>query len=168
MIKCKPLRSVKQTAFMMITFVVLALCTGALSVYGTELGIPVVIGRIAFGIVMIAALYYMIKYSLMEIEYELSADTLTIIKTVGRRRTVMGALDLSMTVALISKAEYKENKQKYGRINHYFNYRQNPFGDGMIYIFEFSGNKALLKFEPNEPFTAKLREAIDNCKKDSK
>jgi len=167
MIKCKPLRSVKQTAFMMITFVVLALATGFLSVFGPELGLPAAVGRIPFGIVLAVALYYMIRYSLADMEYELSADTLTIVKTVGRRRIVMGALDLSMTVALVSKAEYKENKQKYGKINHYFNYRQNPFGDGMIYIFEFGGNKALLKFEPNEPFTAKLREAIDNCKKDS-
>lgn len=167
MIKCKPLRSVKQTALMMLTFILLALGTGALSVYAPDLGLPAAVGRIPFGIILAVALYYMIRYSLADMEYELSADTLSIVKTVGRKRTVMGALDLSMTTALITKAEYKANKQKYGKISHYFNYRQNPFGDGMVYIFEFSGTVAMLKFEPNEPFTAKLREAIENCKKDS-
>ncbi len=167
MIKCKPLRSVKQTALMMITFILLALGTGVLSVFGTDWGLPAVVGRLPFGIVLAVALYYMIRYSLADMEYELSADTLSIIKTVGRRRTIMGALDLSMTVALVTKEEYKKNKQKYGKINHYFNYRQNPFGDGMVYIFEFNGNRAMLKFEPNAPFAAKLQEAIDNCKKNN-
>lgn len=167
MIKCKPLRSGKQTAAMILTFAVLALVTGALATYGAYIGIPVITGRVSFGIVLAAALYYMIKYTLADIEYELTADTLSIIKTVGRKRTVMGALDLSKTVALVSKEEFKKDKRKYGRITRNFNYRQNPFGDGMIYVFSFSEENYSIDFEPNEPFTKALEAAIERNKKDN-
>ena len=164
MIKCKPVRSGKQTAVLMISFAVLAVATGILSAYHVELGIPAIVGRIGFGIVISVALYYMIKYTLADYEYELTADTLSIVKTVGRKRTVMGALDLSMSVALISKEEFKKDKKKYGTIDRNFNYRQNPFGNGMIYIFEFSDKLYSVDFEPNEPFVNALYAAIDNCK----
>ncbi len=166
MIKCKPLRSGKQTAVMIITFAVLALVTGALATYGLNLGIPLIVGRLSFGVVLAVALYYMIKYTLADIEYELSADTLSIIKTVGRRRTVMGALDLTMSVDLVEKSEFKKSKEKYGRITRNFNYRQNPFGGGMIYIFTFSDAVYSIDFEPNEPFAKALKEAIDRNKKE--
>lgn len=164
MIKCKPVRSGKQTAVLMISFAVLAVATGILSAYHVELGIPAIVGRIGFGIVISVALYYMIKYTLADYEYELTADTLSIVKTVGRKRTVMGALDLSMSVALISKEEFKKDKKKHGTIDRNFNYRQNPFGNGMIYIFEFSDKLYSVDFEPNEPFVNALYAAIDNCK----
>ena len=165
MIKCKPIRNGKQTALLMLVFALLAIATGILSVYSVEIGIPAVVGRIGFGVVLSVALYYMIKYTLADYEYELTADTLSIIKTVGRKRTVMGALDLSMSVALISKEEFKKDKKKYGTIDRNFNYRQNPFGNGMIYIFEFSDQLYSVDFEPNEPFVNSLCVAIDNCKR---
>ncbi len=164
MIKCKPIRSGKQTALLMLVFALLAVATGILSVYSVEIGVPAVVGRLGFGAVLAVALYYMIKYTLADYEYELTADTLSIIKTVGRKRTVMGALDLSMSVALISKEEFKKDKKKHGSIDRNFNYRQNPFGSGMIYIFEFSDKLYSVDFEPNEPFVNALYAAIDNCK----
>lgn len=166
MIKCSPLRSAKQTAAMILTFALLALVTGALATYGLYLGIPLIVGRLSFGFVLASALYYMIKYTLADIEYELSADTLSIVKTVGRRRTVMGALDLSMSVALIDKAEFKKDKEKYGKITRNFNYRQNPFGGGMIYIFTFGDDVYSVDFEPNEPFAKALKEAVKRNKKE--
>ncbi len=164
MIKCKPIRNGKQTAILMLTFAVLALSTGALSVYSADLGLPVIFGRLGFGVVLSVALYYMIKYTLADYEYELTADTLSIVKTVGRKRTVMGALDLSMSVAIISKEEFKKDKKKYGRVERNFNYRQNPFGNGMIYIFEFSEKLYSVDFEPNEPFVNAMCAAIESCK----
>ncbi|MBR2915336.1 MAG: hypothetical protein IKC06_05965 [Clostridia bacterium] len=164
MIKCKPIRSGKQTALLMLVFALLAVATGILSVYSVEIGVPAVVGRLGFGAVLAVALYYMIKYTLADYEYELTADTLSIIKTVGRKRTVMGALDLSMSVALVSKEEFKKDKKKHGSIDRNFNYRQNPFGSGMIYIFEFSDKLYSVDFEPNEPFVNSLFAAIDNCK----
>ena len=148
----------------MLVFALLAVATGILSVYSVEIGVPAVVGRLGFGTVLAVALYYMIKYTLADYEYELTADTLSIIKTVGRKRTVMGALDLSMSVALISKEEFKKDKKKHGNIDRNFNYRQNPFGSGMIYIFEFSDKLYSVDFEPNEPFVNSLFAAIDNCK----
>lgn len=148
----------------MLVFALLAVATGILSVYSVEIGVPAVVGRLGFGAVLAVALYYMIKYTLADYEYELTADTLSIIKTVGRKRTVMGALDLSMSVALVSKEEFKKDKKKHGSIDRNFNYRQNPFGSGMIYIFEFSDKLYSVDFEPNEPFVNSLFAAIDNCK----
>ncbi len=165
MIKCKPTRNGKQTAILMITFAVLALATGALAVYSAELGLPVIFGRLGFGAVLLVALYYMIKYTLADYEYELTADTLSIIKAVGRKRTVVGNLDLSMSVAVITKETFKKDKKKYGLIVRNFNYRQNPFGNGTVYIFEFSDKLYSIEFEPNEPFVNSLCAAIDNCKR---
>ncbi len=164
MIKCKPIRSGKQTFLMIITFALLALATGAVCVYSDSWGIPPIIGQASFAVVIVVALYYMIKYTLAEIEYELSADTLTVVKYVGKKRTVMAALDLSMTKALVTKEEFKQNKKNYGYINKSFIYRQNPFGDGWIYIFEFSGQTFSMGFEPNPLFVKSLQDTIDNCK----
>ena len=164
MIKCKPIRSGKQTAAMIITFALLALLTGILATYGLSMGIPLIVGRLSFGVVLSVALYYMIKYTLADIEYELSADTLSIIKTVGRKRTVMGALDLKMSVDLVDKDEFKKNKEKYGKIARNFNYRQNPFGGGTVYVFTFSDQTYSIDFEPNEPFIKLLKEAIERNK----
>ena len=165
MIKCKPIRSAKQTALMMIIFALSALLTGALAIYGEMLGLPLIIGRLSFGVVLAVSLYYMIKYTLADLEYELSADTLSVIKTVGRKRTVMGALDLSLSLALVSKDEFKKDKQKYGTIERNFNYRQNPFGNCMVYVFKFGNSTYSMEFEPNEPFANAILERIDNCKK---
>lgn len=53
----------------MLVFALLAIATGILSVYSVEIGIPAVVGRIGFGVVLSVALYYMIKYTLADYEY---------------------------------------------------------------------------------------------------
>lgn len=167
MIRCKPERNPKQTLFMLLSFISLALLTGLFCVYADSVGIPQVIPQALFAAVVLVALYYMIRYSLTEIEYELGADTLTVIKTTGRRRVVAGTLDLAETLAFIPKSEFKKNKSRYGNIDKSFNYRQNPTGESMIYIFRFSGLIAMIDFEPNAPFVEAMRDNIDSCRKDS-
>ena len=58
----------------------------------------------------------------------------------------------------------KKNKEKYGKIARNFNYRQNPFGGGTVYVFNFSDQTYSIDFEPNEPFIKLLKEAIERNK----
>lgn len=164
MIRCKPLRNVRQTAKMITIFILLALITGAIAVFSTDLGLPPVIGQVLFIIVISVALYYMLKYTLSDYVYELSADSFTIIKTVGKKSTVMASLSLSMTVDLVTKEEFKKNKGVYGTISKNFNYRQNPLGDYMVYIFRFNDTTVSVEFEPNDPFVRTMKERIRNNK----
>jgi len=164
MYKYKPERNVKQVLLLMAGCVIGLVAIFALSIYWNAQG-----GILRFIGFLFAALaiYVVIRFTMTEMEYAVEGNTFVITKIVGNKRTVQGALDLADTVALVTKEEYRAqglNKN----LSTICNYSQNIGGKHWFYVFEFSGRRAVVEFEPSDTFVAIMKDAIDKAKNEPK
>ena len=160
MYKCKPERNVRQVVLLLVVSIAVTVGTFALANY-----LPGQSGIIRFiGFLLAAlALYIIIRFTMTEMEYTLDNGTFVITKIVGNKRTDQGVLDLADTVALVTREEYRArglNKN----LSTICNYSQNIGGKHWFYVFEFSGKRAVIEFEPNDAFVAIFHEEIKRAK----
>lgn len=164
MYKYKPERNVKQVTLLMAGCIIGLLSIFALSIYWeSQSGILRFIGFLCAAL----AIYVVIRFTMTEMEYAVEGNSFVIAKTVGNKRTVQGVLDLADTVALVTKEEYRAqglNKN----LSTICNYSQNIGGKHWFYVFEFSGKRAVVEFEPSDAFVAIMKDAIDKAKNEPK
>lgn len=160
MYKCKPERNVRQVVLLLLVSAAMTIGVFALALYLPEhAGI---IRFIAF-LLAVIAIYFIIRFTMTEMEYTLDNGTFVITKIVGNKRTDQGILDLADTVALVTREEYRA--QGYGKnLSTFCNYSQNIGGKHWFYVFSFAGKRAVIEFEPNDAFVAIFREEIERAK----
>ncbi len=160
MYKCKPERNVRQVVLLLsVSFLATGGAFALAVVFPLHAGI---IRFIAF-LLLVLALYIILRFTMTEMEYTLDNGTFIITKIVGNKRMVQGALDLADSIALVTREEYRAqglNKN----LSTVCNYAQNLGGKHWFYVFEFSGKRAVVEFEPNEAFAAIFREEIERAK----
>lgn len=166
MLRCKPERNPKQVTIIMLTcvtvFVAAAILVTSVQTY-----------RFIYELILIAVITAGIsvvyRYSMTEMEYEVSDGAFTVVKVVGQKRTVACSLSLSTAVTLVPKGEYTE-KIKAGAlpyINRRYNFNQNIRCKSYVYVCEFNGKILAVEFEPNEIFIRGMLEEIDQAKKNN-
>lgn len=160
MYKCKPERNVRQillliglSVFITSGFFVLA------AFWQKNAGILRFIGFFCLAF----CIYVIYRFILTETEYTLCDGYFTVTRIVGGRRTDVAVLDLSETVALVTKAEFKSSGLNKG-LSHMCNYSQNFGNDHWVYVFSFQEKQASVEFEPNEAFVAIFRAEIKNAR----
>lgn len=161
MYKCKPERNVKQVMLLLIGSITVTVGTFALGVlWEAQRGIINFIGML----MMVLAIYVIIRFTMTEMEYTLDGGNFTITKIVGNKRTVQGSLDLADTVALVTREQYRAQGLNKG-LSTICNYSQNIGGKHWFYLFEFGGKRAVIEFEPNDAFVVIFREEIEKAKR---
>ncbi|MDD4125108.1 MAG: hypothetical protein PHW77_05215 [Eubacteriales bacterium] len=164
MFRCKPERNPKQVTIIMLTCVT-AFITAAVLL--SSIGSFRWIFELILIAVISAGITVVYRYSMTEMEYEVSDGSFTVIKAVGRKRTVACSLSLSTAITLIPKEEYEE-KTKNGEmpyINGRYNFNQNIKCKSYVYVCEFNGKTLSVEFEPNDIFVCGMLEEIENAKK---
>ena len=160
MYKCKPERNAKQALLLLSGSVFLTVGTFALGIIFSQYrGIINLIALLIF----VLAIYVVIRFTMTEMEYTVADGSFTITKIVGNKRTDQGSLDLSTTIALVTKEEYLAGGYNKGQ-RVFCNYSQNLGGKHWYYVCEFAGKRAVVEFEPNEPFVAILQAEIEKAK----
>lgn len=162
MVKCKPERDPKKAVLLIVIFAVVALISAACSCLMPQYkGIY----QIIFIIVLAIGINSVVRYTMTEMEYSLTEDSFEVRKKVGNKVTVLCSLAISETVVLTDKKTYKANATSYGDVVRKYNFNQNVFVDGVIYICNFNGKKLLVEFEPNTAFYNCFLKSIEENKK---
>ena len=164
MYKCKPERNTKQVALLMIGSIALTIGLFALGILWEQY--RGTINLIAMLFVAIA-IYVVIRFTMTEMEYTVADGTFQIAKIIGNKRTELGSLDLSCTVALVTKEEYLAQELNKGRRT-FCNYSQNLGGKHWYYVCEFAGSRAVVEFEPNDAFVAIMKDEIEKAQSNPK
>lgn len=163
MIMCKPEKNKKQTVC-----IIAVLGLAGVLIYCLMNLIPGFkwLFQLAFLIVAVLCLNFIINHSMTQWIYQLSESDFTVIKQTGAKQITVCSLALSESVLLISDAQYKatNEKSKHPNIRSRFNYCQNVNMGAYIYICKFRDNETLIKFEPNEIFVSAMNDAISNAK----
>lgn len=164
MYKFKPERNPRQAY-------ILVLCLAALSCTGFF--IASLIDNYRLFAQLIAVLFLamsvmmVVRYTITEMEYSVSANAFTISKTVGNKTTVLCCLDLSTAIALVDKKTFLHSKE-FSDVTIKYNHCQNIKAQSFVFVYEFNGKKGMIEFEPNAVFVKLMKESIERTKKDDK
>ncbi len=165
MIKCKPERNPKQALLLVAVCAIVFLTVGYVSA-----GFPqykwitqaIALASITMGI------FFVYRYTLVEMIYSVGGGTLVIVKKVGNKETPVLSLDVSTAKFLITKEQYKDDqKNKRYVVTKQISLNQNlrP-AISYVYVTEFNGKCYAIEFEPNQPFVEALLNEIDLNKPD--
>lgn len=150
---CKPYRSGKQAVFIIAFTAVLALLSAVLSGFYPQIAWVFRILAAAFILVGFSLLY---RYSVVEYEYCLSGDILSVRRTGGfKERTVFS---LKLTADALLTTDKKECKRQGAKgVSH----RQNLSAACAYVIYEQAGKKRYMEFEPNRIFYKIVRDKLN-------
>lgn len=165
MIRCKPERNPAQikTIIFICTALLLVDAVIACSVKNYK-----IVFEVAFVVLAIIIVQLVVRYTLSEMEYEISDGSFSVRKTVGNKSQTVCSLDLSTAISLTPKSEYDEKvkSEKLPYINMRYNYNQNiRCKSSYVYVAEFNQKTIAVEFEPNEPFIEVMLEEIEKAKK---
>jgi len=165
MYRCKPQKNTKQLTVCFLTFiavfVAVMLALANLTSYKGFFEILLILITVFF-------VYYIYRFSITEYEYQAGNGNFTVLKKVGSRVTTVCSLDLSTSLSLLPKDEFKERIKcrdlpDYNR-KYFFN--QNIVTSSYVYYSEFNSIRVAVIFEPNEAFVDAMLDEISRCKKD--
>ena len=162
MYKCNPERNPKQAVLLLLCSILLIIGTFSLGILWEEYKGAI---NLAAMFIVAIAIYIIIRFTMTEMEYTLADGTFIITKIVGNKRTDQGALDLAEAIDLVNKEEYKA-KGYNKTYNNFFNYSQNLGGNHWFFVVGFAGKRAVIEFEPNDPFVAIMKDEIEKAKKE--
>lgn len=107
-----------------------------------------------------------IRYTIAEMEYTVTADSFIVSKKVGNKMTVLCSINLTSNVALVDKKTFLHSKEFSGTSIR-FNHCQNIKAQSYVFVYQLNHKKGMIEFEPNAVFIKIMKEAIENSKKNS-
>ncbi len=163
MYRCKPERNPRQAILLI---VVLALLSFGGFCFSQTITMYKIFAQLAAIIFLALSISIVVRYTITEMEYQITHTDFTVTKTVGNKTTVLCSLALSSSIALVDKKTYLHSGD-YSDVVIKYNHNQNLKADSHVYIYDFNGKKGMIEFEPNPTFVKIMKEAIDNAKKDN-
>lgn len=162
MYKYKPERNARQALILIICLSLLT-CTGFF--IASLLETYRMFAQLVAVLLLAISIMMVIRYTITEIEYSVSAGTFGISKTIGNKTTPLCSLDLTTAIALVDKNTY-EHSTEFSDVSIKFNYCQNIKAQSFVFVYEFNGKKGMIEFEPNTVFVKIMKDAIKKAKKE--
>ena len=158
---CKPERNIFQVK--MLLFVSVAVTAGLFLI--STLDVPFAgIAQLSAFAVLILSILFNVRYSLTEFEYAVGNGDFSVIKIAGNRRQQVCCVALESAIELYSKRDYDHlPSSEKGIIKYSLN--QNMKADCYVFLCNFNGKRAMIKFEPNEAFVSIMKREISAAKK---
>lgn len=111
----------------------------------------------AGGICLVVFLFLFLRFGLSSFSYEIEKSSLIVYRSQGRRVEKQCDVELSASLRLMTKAEFKAEKPAYALC---YNYCQNFASDNRAYLLflfdEREDKRALIIFEPSEEMKAEI------------
>lgn len=158
---CKPIISAKQSVFVVVSTVLLALVSYLGTLYNPAYTKIFVLIASVFVFIGVLVLY---RYTFTEFVYVLSEDGFAVRRKVGEKGATVMEIELSAVEKVCTAAEYKKLENKPKKIS--YNQNLSPLMEAYI-ICKKGEKRYALRIEPNEPFLALLLEGVDRNKKGS-
>lgn len=156
---CKPIISAKQSVFVVVSTVLLALVSYLGTLYNPAHTRVFVLIASVF---VFAGLFLLYRYTFTEFVYALSEDGFAVRKSVGEKGATVMEVELSAVERVCTAAEYKRLKKKPKKLS--YNQNLSPLLEAYV-ICKKGEKRYALRIEPNEPFLALLLEAVDRNRK---
>ncbi|MBR3994015.1 MAG: hypothetical protein IKI97_01905 [Clostridia bacterium] len=122
--------------------------------------------QLSFVCTATAAIQILLKYVLTKFEYECDDKSLYIYKSLGRKKALVGKLEL------ISSASYMAEEKKFNEsgdnyhIKSQYVYTRNYKPDNIyVYVTTIGETNFMIKIEANKEFAEFVNNKIDNCLK---
>ena len=136
------------------TFLLFSACYVTITIWGKFVWIFQLVA-ILFAVVFIEVL---IRYVMARHTYVLDGENFIIIRKIGNKKTVACDVSLRMSMGVVEKENAKNIEQNFGPIFRTYNYCQNLFPKTCyFYIFELSGKRCAVSFEPDEAFLSEMK-----------
>ena len=161
MLRCKPERSPRQA--LALVFGSAALTLGVF-LLGTVIPVLKIWLQAAGILLLVGAVFAVIRYTVTEIEYAVSADTFFAAKISGGKRTTVCTAELSSAVALLDKKTFANSKE-YSNYSEKISLRQNIIADTYIIVCSVNERLKIIEIEPNAAFVSVLTQAIEAARK---
>lgn len=114
-----------------------------------------------FFVSLVFGIQFLIRFGMTAYHYELQDDNFIVVKTVGRRSTIVCNLTLKTALGIVSGDKVSSIPQNFGHISQKYNYCQNMFSkNSYYYLFEFNGKNGMIKFEPDDAFLEEFKQRM--------
>ncbi|HAN21423.1 MAG: hypothetical protein A2Y15_09305 [Clostridiales bacterium GWF2_36_10] len=163
MYKYKPERNPRQCLLLVICLSVLS-CAGFIA--SSYIETYRFLAQLIAVLFLAMSIMIVIRYTITEIEYTITADTFIITKIVGNKMTIVCSLNLASTIALVNKKTFEQTKE-FSNATMRYNYSQNIKAQSFVYVYLFNGKKGMIEFEPNAIFVKIMNDAIENARKNN-
>ena len=154
---CKPYRSPLQAVFIMVFTAVFVLLSAYMLPYFPDIAVYL---RLTGGVFLLLGAFLLFRYTMTEFVYALSEGTFTVRRIIGMHESMIISIPLTDKTSLYTKKEFKKIKTAGGK-----SYRQNLTASTAFLVFEKSGKKYYVEFEPNPEFFALVKKEIDDKNK---
>lgn len=113
-----------------------------------------------------AAIQILIKYVLTKFEYNCDDDSLYIYKSLGKRKLLIGKLELSSSASYMTEEkQFLESGNNYNIKSQYIYTRNYKTPNVYVYITTIGETNFMIKIEANAEFAEYVNNKIDNCLK---
>lgn len=120
--------------------------------------------RLFGGLCLLAGVFFVFRYTMVELVYCLSGNVLSVRRTVGVKESLVFSIELTAKTELISKRQLKKRKDIAGGTS----YRQNVTAATVFVVYERNGKKRYAEIEPNAEFYGLIKAEIEKQKDDDK
>ena len=149
-----PISNKKPYFVCFFAFLLFSACYAVITVWGKFVWL-FQIAAILFAVILIEVL---IRYVMTRHTYVLDGENFIIIRKTGNKKTVACDVSLRMAMGVVEKKNAKNIEQNFGPIFKAYNYCQNLFPKTCyFYIFELSGKRCAVSFEPDEAFLSEMK-----------